>query len=102
MKRIEAKKSKIAKLMNELIDLHYEKMLKGAKRFEIAEVNMGTRKEPEMKTCKRMYWDEWFKDEDRPNERGVKVERSQLVEIDGKKSFGWNVIHYYKPQDITV
>lgn len=47
-----------------------------------------------------MFYNEWFIDED--TNKKIKVERQQIVEVDGEKSFDWNVIEYYKPEDIRV
>lgn len=104
MKQIENKiqrnKEKIRKLLNENIDLNYDLFLSRATRVEDTTVNIGNRKNPNNVPAKRMFWDEWFKDEDRPNEKGIKIERSQIIEIDGKKSNNWNVIEYYKIEDL--
>ena len=48
----------------------------------------------------RTHWNEEFKDEDRPNEKAVKIERSQIIEIDGQKSDQWNRIKYYSVADV--
>ena len=106
MKRIENKilknKEKIVALVNNNMDLEYELMLKQAKRFEECEVQIGTKKNPKKVPAKMMYWYEWFKDDDRPNERGVRIERKQLIEIDGKRSFGYTVLEHLTIDNLLI
>lgn len=99
-KKIQQKREKVAKLLNEIIDLQYEQQLKSAIRFEERIINFGRKKNPKEKKCRVMFYNEVFIDED--TKKKIKVERQQIVEIDGQKSFDWNIIEYYKPQDIGV
>lgn len=97
--KIQKNKEKIVKLLNENIYLEYSLNLKKFKRFSEEIKNIGSKKEPKEVKIKSGHWDEWFKDEDRPNEKGVKIERSQIIEIDGQKSNHWNKITYYSVSD---
>ncbi len=98
--KIQKNKEKIVKLLNENIDLEYNLDLKRYKRFSEEVKNIGSKKEPKEVKVKIGHWFEWFKDEDRPNEKGVKIERSQIIEIDGQKSDQWNRIKYYSVADV--
>ena len=98
--KIQRNKEKIVKLLNENIDLQYNLNLKSFKKFSEKMVNIGTKKEPKQVVAKVGHWFEWFKDEDRPNEKGVKIERSEIYEIDGIKTDHWNRIKYYSIEDI--
>ena len=98
--KIEKNKEKIVKLLNETLDLEYNLDLKRYKRFSEDVKNIGSKKEPKEVKVKIGHWDEWFKDEDRPNEKGVKIERSKIVEVDGCKSNHWNKIQYYTIEDM--
>lgn len=98
--KIKKNKEKIVKLLNENIDLEYNLDLKRYKRFSEEVKNVGSKKEPKEVKVKIGHWFEWFKDEDRPNEKGIKIERSQIVEINGQKSNHWNLLTYYTINDI--
>jgi propanediol dehydratase large subunit len=100
--RIKNNKEKIVKLLNETIDLQYKQNLKRFKRFSEQVKQVGTKKEPKEVKIKVGHWFEWFYDEDYPNDKkhAVKIERSEIVEVDGKKSNHWNVIQYYSIEDI--
>jgi hypothetical protein len=100
MKRIENNKRKIVELLNKNIDLEYRLFLKRCHRFSEEERNFGTAKEPIMKTVKFGCWWEWFKDEDKPDERGVRIERKQPIEVNGIKTHGFQPISYFTINDI--
>ena len=99
--KIEKNKAKIVKLINENIDLQYNLDLKRFKRFSEEIKNIGSKKEPKEVKVKKGHWFEWFYDEDFPNDKkhAVKIERSQIIEIDGEKSDHWNRIKYYSIDD---
>ena len=98
--RIENNKRKVCDLLNKNIDLEYKSLLKRCHRFHEKEINLGTKKEPKMVIAKYGCWYEWFKDEDKPDEKGVRIERNVVVSINGKKSNGYRLIEYYEPKDI--
>jgi transposase len=98
--KIQKNKEKILKLLNETIDLEYNLNLKRFKRFSEETRNIGTKRQPEEAKIKIGYWNEYFKDEDRPNEKGVKIERAEIIEVNGEKSYGWRKIKYYTIDDI--
>ena len=98
--KIQKNKEKIVKLLNENIDLEHNLRLKSYKKITEEVRNIGTKKQPKEVNVKIGHWIEWFKDEDRPNERGIKVERQEICEVNGQKSDGWNRISYYTINDI--
>jgi propanediol dehydratase large subunit len=99
--KIEKNKEKIVKLINENIDLQYNLDLKRFSRFSEETRQIGSKKEPKEVKLKIGHWFEWFYDEDYPKDkkRAVKIERSQIIEIDGQKSDHWNKIKYYSISD---
>jgi len=97
--KIQKNKEKIVKILNENIDFEYNLRLKKFKRFSEEIKNIGSKKEPKEVKVKIGHWFEYFKDEDRQNEKGVKIERSEICEIDGQKSDHWNRIKYYSITD---
>lgn len=100
--KIKSNKEKIVKLLNENIDLEYESRLKKFTRFSETIRQIGTKKEPKEVLTKIGHWFEYFYDSDYPNDkkRAVKVERSEICEIDGQKSNHWNKITYYTIDDV--
>lgn len=98
--RIENNKKKVVDLLNANIDLEYRLFLKKCHRFHKKEVNFGSNKEPKICIVKYGSWYEWFKDEEKPDEKGVRIERNQAVEINGKKSNGHRLIEYFTIEDI--
>ena len=100
--KIQKNKEKIVKLLNENIDLEYNLDLKRNKRFSEEVKNIGSKKEPKEVKVKIGHWFEWFYDEDFPNDKkhAVKIERSEICEVDGIKSNHWNKIKYYSIEDI--
>ena len=98
--KIHKNKEKIVELLNKNIDLEYSLMLKSAISIEDVEINMGSRRNPRMVNGKKMLWHEWFKNEDRPDEKGIRITRNQIIEIEGQKSNGFNKIKYYTIADI--
>ena len=98
--KIQKNKEKIVNLLNETIDLEYKENLKRFKRFSEATKNIGTKKEPKEVKVKIGHWDEWFKDQDKPNDKGLKIERGEIIEINGEKSYGWKKITYYTISDL--
>ena len=99
--KIQINKEKIVKLLNETIDLEYNLRLKSFKRFseKIATVS---KKDLTPINLKIGHWDEYFYDQDFPQDKkhAVKIERSEICEIDGIKSNHWNKIKYYSIDDI--
>ena len=85
MEKIERNKIKILKLLNENVDLEYKKLLKKFIKTYEKEINTGTKKVPKMVIAKYGIWYEWFKDEDKPDEKGIRIERNQIIEVDGKR-----------------
>lgn len=104
MKRLQAKidknKMKIVQLLNETIDLEYEKNLKRFHRTELTVIDTGTKKIQQLALVKIGYWNEWFKDEDKPKSKGIKIERKEIIEVDGERSYGWEKLKYYTIEDI--
>jgi hypothetical protein len=98
--KIQKNKEKIVKLLNENIDLEYNLRIKSYKRISEEVRNIGTKKQPKEVNVKIGHWIEWFKDEDRPNEKGIKIERQEICEVNGRKSDHWNIIKYYNINDI--
>lgn len=99
-KRIENNKKKIVDLLNKNIDLEYQLILKRCHRFFEEERNFGTSKNPIMKTVKFGCWLEFFKDEDYPDKKGVRIERKQPIEVDGIKTDGFQKLSYFTIEDI--
>lgn len=98
-KRIQNKKKKVITLLNQIIDLQYHDLIKGAKRFEEIEFNKGSRNHPNLVAAKRMYWNERFFDED---EKPLKVERTQLIEVEGERTDHMGKpLKYYTLEDIN-
>ena len=93
-------KEKIVKLLNENIDLQYKLNLKNYHRFSEEVKNIGSKKEPKEVKIKIGHWYEWVKCEDKPNEKGIKIERCRIIKIDGQKSDHWNKIKYFSADDI--
>ena len=100
--KITQNKEKIVKLLNENIDLEYNLRLKTFHRFSLEVKNVGTKKEPKQVAVKIGWWFEWHKDEDdeNPKSKGIKIERCQIIEIDGVKSDHWNRLTYYTVADV--
>jgi len=98
--KIKKNKEKIVKLLNENIDLEYKLLVKGMAKTYDKEVNVGTKKEPKMVNVTFGMWYEWFKDEDKPNEKGFKVERNMPIAINGKPSNYYAPLRYYTVEDI--
>lgn len=98
--RIQKNKEKIVKLLNENIDLEYKLLLKTFHRTYEEERNIGTKKEPNIVKLKFGSWYEWFKDEDKPDERGVRIERNAIIEVSGKRSNGYRLLEYFTVEDI--
>lgn len=97
--KIQRNKEKIVKLLNENIDLEYNLRLKSFTRFSDKIVTV-SKKDKTPINLKLGHWFEWFKDEDRPNEKGVKIERNEICEVNGQKSDHWNIIKYYSIDDV--
>ena len=93
--KIQRNKEKILKLLNENIDLQYNLNLTTFRSFSEEVRNIGTKQAPKLVTITIGHWFEWFKDESRPDEKGVKIERSEIIEVDGERSDGWRKIKYY-------
>lgn len=85
MKTIDRKKNQVIKLLNEIQDLKFKNLCKKFVKTYKKEINIGTKKKPVLAIAKYGMWYEWFKDEDRPNEKGIKIERNQIIEIDGNR-----------------
>ena len=91
-------KQKIVQLLNENIDLNYNVNLKTFKSVYEENRNIGTKKKPNFKLLKFGIWDEGFKDTD--TDEVVSVERKSIIEIDGQKSDGWQILKYYTLQSL--
>ena len=100
--KINRNKEKIVNLLNQNIDLEYNLLLKTFHRYSLEVKNIGTKKDPKQVTVKNGYWFEWHKDEDdeNPKSKGIKIERCQIIEIDGVKSDHWNRLSYYSIADV--
>lgn len=100
--KIKKNKEKIVKLLNENIDLEYNLNLKRFKRFSEETRQIGTKKEPKEVKIKIGHWSELFYDQDHPNDKkhAVKIDRKEIIEVNGERSFGWNKLTYYSINDI--
>ena len=92
-------KEKIVKLLNENIDLKYNLNLKKFLHFSEETINVGTKKVPSMVKVKMAHWKEFFIDEDTPK-NPISIERKNIIEVEGKKSYGWEKIKYYFVEDL--
>ena len=99
--KIQKNKEKIVKLLNENIDLNYNLKIKRFSRFSEKVVTV-SKKDKTPINLKLGHWFEFFYDEDYPNDKkhAVKIERSEIYEIDLQKSNHWNKIKYYSIDDI--
>jgi hypothetical protein len=102
MKKIDRNKEKIVKLLNENIDLYYKENIKKYVRVSEEVRSTGTKKEPKTSKVKIGHWFELFYDEDYPNDKkhACKIERKEIFEIDGERSYHWNKITYFTVNDI--
>lgn len=98
--KIKSNKEKIVKLLNANIDLEYKLLLKSMKRTYEKEMNIGTRKKPEIANVTFVVWHQWFKDEDKPKSKGIKIERNMPIAINGKPSNYYTPLSYYSIEDI--
>jgi len=98
--RINKNKEKIVNLLNENIDLEYKLLVKSMKKVYDKEMDIGSKKEPRKAIVTFGMWYEWFKDEDRPNEKGVRIERNMAIAVDGKPSNYYRPLQYYTVNDI--
>ena len=96
--KINRNKEKIVKLLNENIDLEYNLRLKLYHRFSEENRDLGTKKKPQFYKIKIGHWFECFKDED--TDEKIKIERNEIIEIDGVKSNHWNRLTYYTVADV--
>lgn len=96
--KIQKNKEKILKLVNENIDLEYNLTVKSMKKIYEKEMNAGSKKEPKMVMATFGMWYEYFKDEDTGEK--IKIERNNIIAIDGKPSDGWRLIKHYTIDDI--
>ena len=103
-KQILEKKQQIAKLMNELMDLEYEKFISSATRFSTKEVNWGTKRKPEIHKVKYKHWNEELFDEDLPKtpENAIIIERSSIAEIDGKRTIDGSKLYKYTADNFNL
>jgi len=99
--KIAKNKSKIVELLNQTIDLEYELKLERFERFS-DEVRITQNKPHKEVKIKIGYWFEWFYDEDYPKDKkhAVKIERKEIVEVDGVRTNHWNKLKYYTIDDI--
>ena len=102
LNKIQKNKEKIVKLLNENIDLNYKLNFKKFKKFSEETRNIGSKKEPKEVIVKIGHWFEWFYDEDfsKDKKHAVKIERKEIYEINGHRSYGWDKVEYYKIEDI--
>jgi len=98
--KIKRNKEKIVKLLNENIDLEYKLLVKSMKKTYDKDVNFGTKKEPKIEKVTFGMWYEYFKDEDRPNDKPIRIERNMPIAINGKPSNHYRLLTYYKIEDI--
>ena len=100
--KINQNKEKIVKLLNENIDLQYKFNLKRFHRISEEVKIIGSKKESKQVKIKIGHWFEWHKsdDENNPKSKGLKLERSEIIEIDGIKSDHWNRLTYYTVADV--
>lgn len=98
--KIKKNKEKIVKLLNENIDLEYKLLVKSMKKIYDKEVDIGSKKQPNIANVTFGMWEEWFKDEDRPNERGVKIERNMPIAVNGVPTNYYQPLRYYSVDDI--
>lgn len=89
----------IVELLNRNIDIQYELELLKAEEILEEERIMGKGKRKRTYLLKIMKWKETFYDKD--SGEGADIERSKIIEVDGKKSDGWRIIKYYSFNDIS-
>jgi len=99
--KIQKNKIKIAELLNKNVDLAYAMRLKSAYKIEDIEIEIGPKNDRRKVPARMMHWYEWFQDEDRPNEKGIRVSRKNIIEIDGVRTDGYRKIQYFTPDDIN-
>lgn len=99
--KIQKNKEKIVNLLNENIDLEYNLRLKSFTKFSEKEATFSKKDKTPIK-LKIGHWFEWFYDEDFPKDKkhAVKIERSEIFEVDGIKSNHWNKIKYYSVENV--
>ena len=95
--KIQKNKEKIVKLLNENIDLEYNLKLKSFIRFSERTATV-SKKDKTPINLKVGHWIE--KSTDEGTGEVFKIERSQIIEIDGQKSDHWNRIKYYSVADV--
>lgn len=91
--KIDSNSRLIAKLMNESVDMAYALRIHPALGYTISEVVEeridGTKRRPIMGKVRRVYWSEAFVDED--SGEVIDIQRSTIIEVDGKKSNRWGI-----------
>lgn len=92
--KIQKNKEKIVQLLNQNIDLNYEINLNFFRKTYSETRNIGTEKSPKFKDVKIGCWFDTYTDESNSN-YPVKIERFQIIEVDGKRSDGWQPLKYY-------
>jgi len=98
--KIQKNKEKIVALLNQNIDLEYSLRLKSYHSVYEMDKDIGTKKEPKVVKLTLGKWFEWFKDESRPNKKGVKIERNEIIAVDGQRSNGYKLIEYFTIDDL--
>lgn len=99
--RIEKNYKKISELLNKNIDLEYDLLLKKAIRFWFKDVNIGSKKNPNIVTSKIMVYKDVFMDED--TKEKIIIERNRYIEVNGVRCDEFlNPLVYYKPEDIKA
>lgn len=93
--KIQKNKEKIVKLLNENINLQYNLKVKSFKRFSEKIINIGSKKEPKEVVAKIGHWFEWVKDINISSEKNIKIEKSEIYEINGYKTNHWDKLKYY-------
>lgn len=83
MTKIERNKIKIVKLLNENIDLEFKALMKKFVRTYKKELNLGTKKNPNIIIAKYGVFYQYFTDED--TGKKIRIERNAMIEINGER-----------------
>ena len=89
---------KIIELLNE--NVNYEHTLVFGGKIISESINTGTKKNPKNVNVKLLKWFEIFEDED--TSKPIEIERNCIIEVEGKKSNGWQELRYYSEKDVKL